>query len=57
MQEIIQWAKEHWNLQSITLLYDCSSKQVYSAESYQWGDVIIKVNRNIQELSDEYKML
>ena len=57
MQEKMQQAKVQWNLKNVTAIYDNNDKAVYSSDSDEWGNVILKVNKNKDELSKEYAML
>jgi streptomycin 6-kinase len=57
VQAKIQWAKKKWNLRNLIVIYERDSKAVYSSESDQWGNVILKVNRDSVELASEYNML
>ncbi len=53
----INWIKERWSLDDIEKIYEFNNKAVYSAKSIKWGNVIIKINENKDELASEYNML
>ncbi|HEX3023360.1 MAG TPA: aminoglycoside phosphotransferase family protein [Lachnospiraceae bacterium] len=57
VQEKVQWAKKKWYLRNLIVIYERDSKAVYSSESDLWGNVILKVNRDTEELASEYSML
>lgn len=57
MQEKVHWAELRWDLKNRVTIYQRADKAVYSAESTKWGQVILKVNENKEELFSEYNML
>lgn len=57
MKEKLDFAKTHWNLTNVETIYENSEKAVYSADSSEYGAVILKLNQNIRQLKEEYDML
>lgn len=55
--EKLVFAKAHWNLRNIEIIYENADKAVYSAVSSKFGDVILKVNQNTLQLKEEYDTL
>ena len=48
--EKLVFAKAHWNLRNIEIIYENADKAVYSAVSSKFGDVILKVNQNTKDI-------
>ena len=57
IHENVQWAIQQWNLKNTIAVYEKDNKAVYSSESVQWGNVILKVNIDTDELASEHNML
>lgn len=57
IQEHVRWAIQKWNLKNVNIIYEKNNKAVYSSMSIQWGNVILKVNADTDELTSEYNML
>lgn len=57
IQEKIQWAKLEYNLKNFEVIYEKNNKAVYTSESTQWGNIVLKVNANKDELTNEYNMI
>ncbi len=50
-------AVKRWGLNHCEVIYQHSTKAVFSAESEQLGPVILKIDGNIAQLKSEYRML
>lgn len=57
MRDKINDAIMKWKLNHIEVIYEHSTKGVFSAESEDFGPVILKIDQNRQQLGSEYKML
>lgn len=57
MRDKINDAILKWKLNHIEVIYEHSTKGVFSAESEDFGPVILKFDQNRQQLGSEYKML
>ena len=56
-KEKLQFIQKKWDLKNIECIYKNNLKSVYRAESSQWGNIILKENLNLDELTKEYNML
>lgn len=57
MQEKINTAMKKWKLDHLNVIYEHSEKGVFSAESKDFGAVILKIDQHKSRLESEYKML
>lgn len=57
MKEKLDVAIRQWNLAEVKAIYENPYKAVYSAMSEEYGAVILKLNRDIKQLAEEYEML
>lgn len=57
MQDIINYAIKKWELDHLEVIYEHSTRGVFSAESKDFGPVILKVNQHKSQLESEYRML
>ena len=57
MQDKINYAVKRWELDQLEVIYEHVSKGVFSAQSKNFGSVILKVNQHIPQLESEYHML
>lgn len=57
IEQKIRWAKAEYNLKNCAEIYKKNNKAIYTSESIQWGNIVLKVNTNKDELTREYNML
>lgn len=57
MKDKINYAVRKWELDRLEVIYEHSVKGVFSAESGEFGPVILKINQHKSELESEYQML
>lgn len=57
MKDKFKFAMKRWNLTEGEAIYDNAKKAVYSAWSAKYGSVILKINQDTLQLSEEYEML
>lgn len=57
MQDKIDYAIKKWKLGHLEVIYNHPTKGVFSAQSMNFGHVILKVNQHIAQLKSEYQML
>lgn len=57
LQEHLQEASRKWNLTEIICVYEKENGGVYRADSAEFGPVILKVHRNVDSLSREFRTL
>ena len=57
MREVVNDAIEKWKLDHIEVIYEHSAKGVFTAESKNFGSVILKVDQHKSQLKSEYQML
>lgn len=57
IQEKILWAKNKYRLKKFEVIYEENTNAVYTSESTQWGNIVLKINSNKDELMNEYNML
>lgn len=57
LQEHLQEASHKWNLTEIICVYEKENGSVYRADSAEFGPVILKVHRNVDSLSREFRAL
>lgn len=56
-KECLQTASRKWNLTELTCVYNKENGGVYQANSVEFGPVILKVHRNRDSLSREFRAL
>lgn len=57
MKDKIRVAMKKWKLNHFNVIYEHSTKGVFSAESGSFGPVILKIDQHKSQLESEYKML
>lgn len=57
MRDELEYAKRKWALNHLNVLYEHPTKSIFTAESEHFGTVILKTDRDRQQLEAEYKML
>ena len=57
MEEVLNDAIKKWKLDHIEVIYERPTKGVFSAESQNFGPVILKVDQHKSQLKSEYQML
>lgn len=57
MQDKINAAMQKWELDHPNVIYEDSTKGIFSAESGSFGSVILKIDQHKSRLKSEYKML
>ena len=57
MESRIDHAAKKWELSHFEEIYRHPTKAVFSAQSRQFGPVILKIDRNIGQLKSEHHML
>lgn len=57
MKEKIDYAVKKWELDRLEVIYEHPVNGVFSAESRNFGPVILKINQHKSQLESEYRML
>lgn len=57
MKDKIDYAVKKWELDRLEVIYEHPANGVFSAESRNFGPVILKINQHKSQLESEYRML
>ncbi|MBD5528155.1 MAG: phosphotransferase [Lachnospiraceae bacterium] len=57
MRDKINYAVKEWGLGHLEVIYEHLTRGVFSAESKNFGPVILKINQHKSQLESEYRML